>query len=160
MSKSIDHQPELETKPLYSVIWDRLKIFPKGLAVGSQNPPNVSGPAAAALISAGIGYFLMIISHHLSDTSEAREQLIWMLGSWIPGSHNASKLYGNIGPTTGKETVLLIGWLTSWAILHRLWRHKNIKPRTMFFWFSALFIISTAMSWHPLFPYLKLMPTH
>lgn len=160
MSRLMYRRSELKTKPLYSQIWDGLKNFPKGLAAGSKDPPTVSGPAAAALLSAGIGYFLMMVSHQLSDTSEAREQLIWAIGSWIPGSHNPSKLYGNMGPTTGKETILLIGWLVSWAILHRLWRHRNVKPRTMFFWFAAFFIIGTAMSWHPLFPYLKLMPLH
>jgi hypothetical protein len=157
MSQQLSGRPEVETEPLYGLIWQWLKHFPHGLAVGSKNPPRVSGPAAAALMSAGIGCFVMMITHHLSDTSKAREKMVWAIGSWIPGSHNPSELWGNIGSYTGKETMLLVGWLLSWPILYFLWKDKNIKARTVFFWFFTLFIAATAMSWHPLFPYLPLM---
>jgi hypothetical protein len=142
--------------PIYSQAWNWLKGFPKILADGSQNPPNISGPAAAALISAGIGCFTMMVTHHLSDTSKDTEKLVWELGKWIPGSQNTSKLWGNIGSYTGKETMLLLGWLISWIILATIWQNKHIKSRTIFFWMFALFIAATAMSWHPLFPYLPL----
>jgi hypothetical protein len=157
MTRQISHKPEVEAEPIYSVIWGRLKHFPKGLAAGSQSPPTVSGPAAAAFISAGFGCFMMMITHHLSDTSKAREKIVWAIGSWIPGSHNKSELWGNIGSYTGKETMLLVGWILSWLLLHFLWKNKNIKARTIFFWMFALLIAATAMSWHPLFPYLPLM---
>jgi hypothetical protein len=126
------------------------------LAEGSGNPPAVSGPAAAALISAAIGCFTMMVAHHLSDTSKAREKFIWALGSWIPGSHNPDPVWGNIGSYTGKETILLIGWLVSWAILYPLLKNKQVKAKTIFFWMFVLLIAATAMSWHPLFPYLPL----
>ncbi|MEJ1935679.1 hypothetical protein WDZ92_36265 [Nostoc sp. NIES-2111] len=145
-----------EYEPIYSQIWNRLKGFPKFLAEGAKNPPSVSGPAAAALISAGIGCFAMMVTHHLSDTSKDTEKLVWELGKWIPGSQSTSKLWGNIGSYTGKETMLLLGWLISWVILSSLWRHKQIKSRTIFFWMFVLFIAATAMTWHPLFPYLPL----
>lgn len=157
MTRQLLRKSKAETEPLYGLIWRRLKHFPKGLADGSAKPPIVSGPAAAALISTGIGPLLMMVSHHLADTSKERENIIWVIGSWIPGSHNPNKMWGDIGPYAGKETILLLGWLVSWAILHRLWRHRNIKPKTMFFWFFALLIVTTIMSWPPLFPYLPLM---
>lgn len=157
MKQQISHSSEAEIAPVYGQIWGWLKHFPQGLAAGSRNTPIISGPAAAAVISAGIGCFVMMITHHLSDTSKAREQMVWVIGSWIPGSRNPSELWGNIGSYTGKETMLLVGWLVSWFILHLLWRNKNIKARTIFFWFFALFTAATAMSWHPLFPYLPLM---
>lgn len=157
MKQQLSRRPEVEIVPLYGQIWKWLKHFPQGLAAGSQSAPTVSGPAAAALISAGFGCFLMMVTHHLSDTSKAREKIVWAIGSWIPGSHNSSELWGNIGSYTGKETMLLIGWLVSWPILHILWKNKNIKSRTIFFWLFTLLIAATAMSWHPLFPYLPLM---
>jgi hypothetical protein len=52
--------------------------------------------------------------------------------------------------------MLLIGWLVSWPILHYLWKDRQIKAKTILFWFFALMIAATAMSWHPLFPYLPL----
>lgn len=156
MNREVLPKNSTTNKPLYVFFWEKLKLFPKGLAQGSSHPPIGSGPAAAALISAGIGSVLMMISHHLADTSKERENLLWSLGSWIPGSHNPDKMWGNIGSFSGKETVLLIGWLVSWSILHILWRDRQIKARTILFWFITLFVIATTMIWHPLFPYLTL----
>jgi len=135
-----------------------LKNFPKGLAAGSQHPPSVSGPAAAALLSAGFGCFFMMVNQHLTVIFKAWDEKVWALGSWLPGSHNLNKLYGEIGSYSGKETLLLVGWLGSWLILHQVWKHRNIKSRTMFLWLFTFFLAATAMSWHPLFPYLPLVP--
>ncbi|CCI02034.1 MAG: hypothetical protein ACKPH1_25990 [Microcystis panniformis] len=144
--------------PWYGKIWAFLKQFPQGLAEGAKRSPATSGPAAAAIISAGIGCFLMMVAHHFSDADHSKtvETFLWNLGSWIPGSKNPSKMWGNIGSYTGKETMLLIGWLVSWPILHYLWKDRQIKAKTILFWFFALMIAATAMSWHPLFPYLPL----
>lgn len=144
--------------PWYGKVWRSLQEFPRGLARGSDDPPNVSGPAAAAFVSAAIGCFLMMVAHHFSDGDRSKtvETFLWTLGRWIPGSHNPSKLWGNIGSYSGKETVLLIGWLISWPILHFLWKDRSIGARTMIFWLLSLLIAATAMAWHPLFPYLPL----
>lgn len=146
-----------KAEPIYGIIWRQLKRFPQGLAKGAKNAPTVSGPAAAALISVSIGCLTMMITHHLSDTSKAREALVKSIGSWIPGSHNPSPIEGNIGSYAGKETMLLVGWMISWMILHALWKNKNIKGQTLFFWFFAIILAATLMSWHPAFPYLPLM---
>jgi hypothetical protein len=148
-----------QKSPVYSKIWDILKEFPKGLAEGSKNPPTVSGSAAAAFVSAAIGCFTMMVSHHISDADKTKTVdtfLKTVVGAWIPGSNNPDKMWGNIGSYTGKETFLLIGWFVSWAILAYIWRNKNIKAKTMLFWFFTLIIAATAMSWHPIFPYLPL----
>lgn len=159
MIKQTSRRSRLHSEPAYAVLWQGIKLFPKGLAAGASKSPGVDGPAAAALLSAGFGCFLMMVSHHLGDTSKVREQFIWMLGSWIPGSHNASKLYGEIGSYSGKETVLLLGWLMSWFVLHQLWRRRNIPSTVLFLGMFSFFVAATVMSWHPLFPYLPLMKT-
>ncbi|MFB2838095.1 hypothetical protein [Floridanema evergladense] len=144
--------------PIYSQIWDTLKQFPKVLAEGSPNPPKVSGPAAAALVSAGFGCFLMMVFHHFSETTKSVDEMLSQIGGWMPGSNNVDKMYGSLGSYAGKQTILLIGWLGSWLVLHLMWRKKNIKPRTMFFWMFVFFVAATVMNWHPLFPYLPIMP--
>lgn len=142
--------------PFYARFWNQSKQFPKSLHQGSKNPPNTSGPAAAFLLSGGIGAVAMMIAHHLSDTSKTREAFLKTLGSWIPGSVSKDPMWGNIGSYAGKETVMLIGWLLSLAILYPLLKNKQVKPGTLFFWMFSLFTLATVMSWHPLFPYLPL----
>ena len=141
----------------YERIWQNLKQFPSTISQGSKKSPQYSGPAAAALLSTGIGCWSMMITHHLADTSKERDAIVWKIGSWIPGSHNPDQVWGNIGSYSGKETVLLIMWLSSWFLLHQLWRKKDIPNRTIFLSMFFFFVVSTAMTWHPLFPYLHLM---
>ncbi|WP_293360025.1 MULTISPECIES: hypothetical protein [unclassified Microcoleus] len=156
MTRQLSRDKSATNEPIYGKIWSNLKEFPKGLAEGAQTPPSNSGPAAAALISAGIGCFTMMVSHHLGDISKEINEMLWSLGTWIPGSKTGNEMWGNIGSYTGKETMLLIGWLVSWPILYAIWKNKSVKSRTIFFWMFALLMASTAMSWHPLFPYLPL----
>lgn len=144
--------------PIYTRFWNQLKYFPKGLAAGSKSPPTVSGPAAAALISAAFSCFLLMVNQHLCSLFKGWEQIVWRMGDWIPGSRNPDPLYGEIGSYSGKETVMLVGWLVSWFVLSRVWKHKDIKFSTLFFCLFIFLVAATAMNWHPLFPYLPLMP--
>jgi hypothetical protein len=143
--------------PVYSRAWNGVKQFPRFLSNGSNQAPEKSGMAAAALISGGIGAVMMMVSHHISDTNKPFETFLHKtIGAWIPGAVNPDPMWGNIGSYAGKETVMLVGWLVSWAILHLMLRDKQVKPRTIFFWLISLYTVATAMSWHPLFPYLPL----
>jgi fumarate reductase subunit D len=141
---------------IYEKSWHRLKHFPTSLAKGSNHSPPTSGSAAAALISVGIACFMMMVSHHLAETSTVIDTFIWGLGKWIPGSNTGNKVWGMIGSYTGKETILLISWLVSWFIFHNLLKHKQIKTMTMFLWTFGLIVAATVMTWQPLFIYLPL----
>jgi hypothetical protein len=142
--------------PWYTQFWNCVKQFPAILATGASTPPQTSGVAAAAFISAAIGAVMIMVAHHLAHTSVAREQFILWLGSWIPGSHNADPVAGNIGSYAGKETILLVGWLVSWVMLHYLLQHRQVRTRTIFFGTFGLLVAAIVMCWHPLFPYLPL----
>jgi hypothetical protein len=143
--------------PIYSRAWNGVKQFPGFLSNGSNHAPEKSGMAAAALISGGIGAVLMMVSHHISDTNKPFETFLHKtIGAWIPGAVNSDPMWGNIGSYAGKETVMLVGWLVSWAVLHLILKDRQVKPRTMFFWLIGLYTVATVMSWHPLFPYLPL----
>jgi hypothetical protein len=141
---------------IYEKLWHRLKHFPTSLATGSSQPPPTSGSAAAALISVGIGCFIMMVVHHLAETSIEIDTFIWGLGKWIPGSDTGNKLWGTIGSYTGKETILLISWLVSWFVCHNLLKHKQVKTMTIFLWTFGLIVAATVMTWQPLFLYLPL----
>jgi hypothetical protein len=150
------HSRSEELLPWYTQFWNWCKQFPAILATGASTPPETSGIAAAALISAAIGTVIMMVTHHLAHTSAAREQFIQWLGHWIPGS-NTDPVAGNIGSYAGKETMLLVGWLFSWIVLHCLLQHHQVRTKTIFFGTFGLLAAAIVMCWHPLFPYLPLL---
>lgn len=135
-----------------------IKKFPQRLADGSQNHPTVSGLAAAALVSAAFSCFLLMVNQHFASIFKAWDKIIWDFGSWIPGSRTGDPIYGEIGSYSGKQTVMLVGWLVTWFILHQLWHDKQINSRIIFGCLFAFLVAATVMNWHPLFPYLPLMP--
>jgi hypothetical protein len=156
MTKS--KSPHFSALPWYVRLGNYLKRFPQGLARGANNAPTSSGAAGAAFVSAAFACFVMMVNQHFAAAFKSYEDLIWNLGAWIPGSRNADPLYGEIGAYTGKETILLITWLVSWLFLAWLWRDRKIKEGSIFFWLFFFLVASTVMNWHPLFPYLPLMP--
>jgi hypothetical protein len=143
--------------PLYTRLWNGFKQYPPGLHQGAKEPPTTSGPAAAALISGGIGAVAMMATHHFAELSQANNQLVIRLGSWIPFAMNPDPLWGNLENYAGKELMFFVSWLLSWMILHPLLKQQSLKVRTLFSWMFGLFTLATVMAWHPLFPYLSLM---
>jgi hypothetical protein len=142
--------------PLYAPLWTKLRSFPSSIHRGSKNPPATSGAAAAFLISGGIGSVVMMVVHHISDTSKDFEGMVKNFGSWIPGSVSKDPMWGNIGSYAGKETAMLLGWLISLAILYPLLKNRQVKSITMFGWLFGLYTLAAVMSWHPAIPYLPL----
>ncbi len=152
-SKSDRRQLEL---PLYTRVWNILKGFPSILARGSQQAPETSGTAAAAILSASFGCFCMMINQHITMLSKSWDNFIWSLGAWMPGSHNQDPLYGQIGSYSGKVTILIFSWLVSWIVLHHWLNNRQVGPRTILLWMLVFLIAATVMNWHPLFPYAPL----
>jgi hypothetical protein len=146
----------IQSVPIYSRLWTRLKQFPSGLHQGASLPPQTSGAAAAALLSGGIGAVTMMLTHHYAELSKANNQFVIQIGSWIPGAMNQDPMWGNLENYAGKEMMFFVGWWVSWAILHPLLKHRQVKPRTLILGLLSLFTIAAAMAWHPLFPYLSL----
>ncbi len=82
---------------------------------------RANGEAIAALMSAMIGLLVMGIMHLGSVASSDFGQWLLSVGkAWIPNA-------AGLGPYSGKETFLLIGWLGSWAALHFALRHRSLR---------------------------------
>ena len=153
-----NNQTNTHPLPLYTRFWNQLKRFPRVLAVGSKNTPSVSGTAAAALVSASFSCFMLMVNQHLTSIFKAWNTIIWNLGDWIPGSKTGDPIYGEIGSYTGKQTIMLISWILSWIVLHQLWKKKEVSFNVIFFCLFGFLVAATVMNWHPIFPYLPLMP--
>ena len=72
-----------------------------------------NGPAAAAILAAGIGSLAL--------------GLFTTLAQAIPSIRSALNLYDPVGPLSGKTTVAIVIWLVSWAVFHGLWRHGQVN---------------------------------
>lgn len=72
---------------------------------------QIDGAIAAALISSGIGCFVIGV---MTTAAEASNKVASILNWWGP-----------VGPLSGKTGIGLIAWLASWVILHLLWKEHE-----------------------------------
>ena len=80
-----------------------------------------NGIAAAAVLAAGIGSFVLGLFTTLAAASEGIKNLL----NW----------YGPAGPLAGKSGLAVIAWLVSWVILHTRWKDKEVN-------FDRIFVIT------------------
>lgn len=92
------------------------------------------GAALAAILAAAIGCAVIGIATVLATASPTIKD---MLNWWNPA-----------GPLTGKTGVGVIAWLVSWAILHSLWRGKELSFQGI----SLLALVLIAVGWIGTFP--------
>ncbi len=106
------------------------------------------GAAVAAYLSASLGILALALSHLISEKSEFAKNRIYSLGKlWMPGAEG-------IGPYSGKETIELLVWLSSWFILHFLLKDKNVSVRWTGILFLIILGIATTILWPPVTHFL------
>jgi hypothetical protein len=97
--------------------------------------PN--GPAAAALLAAGVGSaclgLVTLCAEALPVVSQALE--------WSPA----------VGALSGKSTVAMIGWLVSWAVLHGCWRTRQLCLPSVARWLVCTLTVGLLGTFPPVF---------
>ena len=81
------------------------------MSVKIVDKPN--GPAAAALLAGGLGsgiFGLIVLFSELSESFGAA--LNW---------------YNPVGPLSGKSTLGIAAFFISWAVLHSMWKDKEVN---------------------------------
>lgn len=102
-----------------------------------------TGPAVAALIAVGVGLIALAVSHLLAELSIPLKDAIHAIGkAWMPGAQG-------IGPYSGKETIALVAWLGMWALLHGLWRRREVPIVTGAAILLVLLGVATTLLWPP-----------
>ncbi len=77
-----------------------------------QQKPLTNGPAAAAILAAGIGCLALgLLTTLVQALAPAREVL---------------NFYSPTGPMSGKTILATAVWLVAWAMLHFLWRSEQV----------------------------------
>ncbi|HEX7788871.1 MAG TPA: hypothetical protein VF653_21830 [Methylomirabilota bacterium] len=106
------------------------------------------GIAVAALMAAMVGMLTLALVNVFATASPAFNTWVHGVGKlWMPGAQG-------IGPYSGKETLALVGWLGSWAILHVSLRKRDLEISRWFIVFLVGVGIATTLIWPPVFEYL------
>jgi hypothetical protein len=96
--------------------------------------PN--GPAAAAILAAGIGSFALALTTVLADRSAAFKLLLTF-----------SK---PVGPLSGVTTIAIVLWIAGWIFLDLLWKRREL-PLARIGWVAiVLFALSLLLTFPPL----------
>ena len=106
----------------------------------SGRKPN--GPAVAAFLSAMIGLLTLGIANLGDETKVLTTTLLETGKLWIPNAQG-------IGPYSGKETFLLLGWLGSWVILYAVPKKRDVRLAAPVVIFIAGLAIATLLIYTP-----------
>ena len=96
-----------------------------------------TGPAAAAMISGGLGTFVIGL---LTTGAVSFEGLRQALNWWNPA-----------GPLTGKTGVGVVVWLISWALLNTVWKDKEYDLRRAFLITLIFVSVGVILTFPPVF---------
>lgn len=103
--------------------------------VGTSRKPN--GPAAAAILAAGIGIFATGLMTTLAEAWEGLSNaLIWS----VP-----------VGPLSGKTGVGVIVWLIAWAALASAYAGKDVEIAKVTRWAWLLIVLGLLLTFPPVF---------
>jgi hypothetical protein len=89
--------------------------------------PRPDGPAAAAILAAGIGMFALGLLTVLAEASTG-------IHDWL----EAWDFDRGVGPLAGKTIVAVIVWLVAWIVLALVWWRKEVDLKV---WFWVAFIL-------------------
>lgn len=108
-------------------------------SIDTQPSPDsgvmTNGSGAAAVLSAGVGCFVLAVLAIAGDTSaRIRSGLIF---------------YKPTGPLSGVSTVAILIWLVAWSVLERRWRRKNVNLRRINIFAFLLLGVSFLLTFPP-----------
>lgn len=103
-------------------------------------PARTDGPAAAAMLAAGIGIFVLGLLIVLSEVSVPIHDFLEL---WDFGQ--------GVGPLAGKTIIAVIVWAVSWAILAAAFRGKDVNLKAWFTVSLILGLLGAVGSFPPVF---------
>ena len=96
-----------------------------------------SGPAVAAMISAGLGCLAIGVFTTGAVLSEELK--------------NTLNIYNPAGPLSGKTTFAVVIWLVSWLLLGYLWKDKELNLRRSFIITMIMVAVGLLLTFPPFF---------
>ncbi len=115
-----------------------------------MEPSKFNGALMAAILAAAIGIFALgaVQLWVESDESGAAKDTVQDIGNaWMPRADE-------VGPYSGKETVMGLAWLGSWLILHFALRNRHLDPKPYFGLALILVLVGVLGVWPPVWHFL------
>ena len=112
-----------------------------GAGGGMDEDSLPNGPAAAAILAAGIGCGAVGI---LAFTGDASDSIGRMLN-----------IYNPTGPLSGVTTIAIIIWLVAWFALDRMWRTRTVALGGINVAAFALLVVGFLLTFPPLMDLLQ-----
>lgn len=103
--------------------------------MATMEKPN--GPAAAAILAAAIGVFVV--------------GLATTLAAIAPGLGSVLNWWAPAGPLTGKTGVGVIAWLVAWLVLGSAYRGKTVGVGSIILWSWILIAAGFVLTFPPVF---------
>ena len=112
-------------------------------------PASVPGGiAVAALLGAMSGMLTLAVINVFTAASKPFNAWVHGVGKlWMPGA-------AGIGPYSGKETLSVLVWIGTWAILHFALRDRDLSISRWLIVFLVGVGVATTLIWPPVFEYL------
>jgi hypothetical protein len=117
--------------------FDATAVGARRIAAEKVDVAATTGAAAAAMIGAGIGTFVMGL---MTTGAVLSEGLNGFLAWYTPA-----------GPLSGKTGIALIAWLISWVLFHTLWKGKDVELGKAFNITLALIALGVLLTFPPIF---------
>jgi hypothetical protein len=111
-----------------------------GGALLASEAPLRNGPAAAAMLAAGIGAAL------LGSVVTCAEAILPL--------RQALTFSKAVGPLSGKTTVTMVAWLGVWAVLHWRWRERHLPFRRMAVAIVVLVLVGLLGTFPPVYEFV------
>ena len=115
-----------------------IEVAPELAEFDLEDKPD--GPAAAAMVAAGIGVFMLGIFTTGAVIFEGLKDFL----TDFQGSRG-------VGALAGKSTMAFVFWLGSWGILHRRWKDRDFDLKLAFKIGAILGIIGALLTFPPIF---------
>ncbi|HME27998.1 MAG TPA: hypothetical protein VKI44_42875 [Acetobacteraceae bacterium] len=113
---------------------------PRG-GTGRDTDSLPNGPAAAAILAAGIGCGAVGILAFAGDASDSVGRLL--------------NIYNPTGTLSGVTTLAIIIWLVAWFALNRLWRTRNLDTGGIYVAAFALLAVGFLLTFPPFMDLLQ-----
>lgn len=102
-----------------------------------------SGPAAAAIVAAGIGSLVLGVVVTIAELGQSYRDFLSFDRNYGLGA--------GVGPLSGKVVIAVVAFIVSWAILGFLWRGREISVPKAFIATLVLVGLGFALTFPPVF---------